>query len=270
MRNRTAIAGPASRTAAPVPAPAPHAAPGRRGTAPRRAAPTRGRPSAPQPHRHGDRRLAREVEREGPRRPRASTTPRTGFAVGASASGGPAGTVGHSTRSIALVQPRHGVAGGGAHCLGVENSIALMPPSARATSWMPGSSNPRSCSGSRRDQAGQRRAPDAGEDRARVGQVRRRPHPPSRRRPPATPRRAPPRRRRPHPPARRSRGGAARRPTGRPRRPRCRRASRAVVRHAERVAHVVARHGRQHQRGVAHRARHRPGAGHADEGAGRP
>ena len=43
-----------------------------------------------------------------------------------------------------------------------------------------------------------------------------------------------------------------------------------IVGQAVGVAEVVARHGRHHQRGVAHRARHRPRAGDMGEGAERP
>ena len=43
-----------------------------------------------------------------------------------------------------------------------------------------------------------------------------------------------------------------------------------IVGQAERVAQVAARHGREHQRGVAHRAGHRAGARQRREGARRP
>ena len=148
------------------------------------------------------------------------------------------------------------------------NSIADMPPAPRHLQ-QPGIEQVALRFREQPDQPRQRDAQTRGRS-ARVGQTGIGFFDHRRRRRPEARRRAPPRPGCPGPPARRTRDGAARRRAARRRRPRCHRASPLVIRQAERIAHVVARHRGEHQRGVPHRARHRPGAGDAGERAGRP
>ena len=63
------------------------------------------------------------------------------------------------------MQPRHGVGGGGAHGLAVENSIAVMPPSACATSRMPGIKQAGAVARASRRQGGTARRPRPGRTR---------------------------------------------------------------------------------------------------------
>ena len=96
---------------------------------------------------------------------------RTGSTVGASAKGGPAGTVGHSTQVVALVQPSHDVGGGGAGGLGVHELDCGHAAHGFGDLADAGVQQARQLGGCVGDEAGQGGAPHAAEDEAGIGQV---------------------------------------------------------------------------------------------------
>jgi len=215
-------------------------------------------PGSAEPERHGDRRLARQVEGKKSTAPTRATAPARDRRSGRRPARNPRAQSGTAPDRRGWCSRRHGVAGGGAQCLGVHERDALMPPSRSATSRMPGSSSPRRSPAGSPPGGPSAAPPDTGKHRGvsgRFASTSSTVAPASVRIDAACSTAARPSRHRRVDPA-----GAGCRAHGRRRRPRCRAPVARIVRMQNGSRKSVAREGRKNQRRVAHAARHRPEA----------